>query len=147
MLENGHFCKLSAEEALYRPANTWYLPMMAVTNPNEPGEVRLVLGAVAKSQGQCLNDFLMKGPDYFNSIPEILIRWREKKIALTSDVEAMFSQVEVAIEDRPSLRFLWRETRREGEFDQYELPVVIFGGKSSPSVAIDELLQPLRLQV
>ena len=90
---------------------------------------------MAKSQGKCLNDFLMKGPDYFNSIPEILIRWREKKIALTSDAEAMFSQVEVAIDDRPSLRCLWGGTRRERKFDQYELPVVKFGGKSSPSVA------------
>ena len=61
----------------------------------------------------------------------LLIRWREKKIALTSDVEAMFSQVEVANDDR----FLWRGTRQEGEFDQYESPVVIFGRKSSSSVA------------
>ena len=67
--------------------------------------------------------------------PGILIRWREKKIALTSDVEGMFSQLEVAIDDRPSLRFLWRGTRREREFDQYELPVVKFGEKSSPLVA------------
>ena len=59
MLENGRFRKLSAEEALYRAAYTWNLPMLAVTNPNKPGEVRLVLDAAAKSQGKCLNDFLM----------------------------------------------------------------------------------------
>ena len=65
MLENGHFRKLSAEKALYRPANTWYLPILAVFNPNKPGKVRLVLDSASKSQGKCLNDFLMKGPDYF----------------------------------------------------------------------------------
>ena len=51
--------------------------------------------AAAKSGGKCLNDLLLSGPDFFNSIPGILLRWREKKIALTSDVVAMFSQVVV----------------------------------------------------
>ena len=39
MLENGHFRKLSAVEALYRPANTCFLPMLAVTNPTNLGKV------------------------------------------------------------------------------------------------------------
>ena len=137
MLVDGHFRKISDHGAGVKPPNTWpwYLPVLAVTNPNKPGKVRLVLDAAAKSHGKSLNDFLMKGPDLFNPIPDILIRFRERRIGLTSDVTAMFSQVLVKDEDRPSLQFLWRGRRRSGRFDEYELPVVIFGARSSPAVA------------
>ena len=77
----------------------------------------------------------MKGPDLFNSIPHFLIRFRERRIGRTSDVTAVFSQVLVKDEDRLSVGFLWRGRRRSGRFDEYESPVVIFGGRSSPAVA------------
>ena len=111
------------------------MPIIPVTNPNKPGKVRLVLDAAARSYGKSLNDFLMKGPDYLNSIPSILLRWQEYKVTVTTDITAMFSQVLVNELDRPSLRFLWRGRRRTGSFDVYESPVVIFGAKSSPSVS------------
>ena len=56
-------------------------------------------------------------------------------MALTSDVVAMFSQIIMDPRDRPSLRFLWRVDRRDGEFDVYESPVLIFGAACSPSIA------------
>ena len=135
MVKDGHVRKLTTEEAEFEPSNTWYLPLLAVQNANKPGKVRLVLDAAAKSHGKCLNDFLMRGPDYFNLIPGIILRWREKPVAITSDVVAMFSQVLVKPSDRASLRFLWRGRRRDGPFDVYESSTVIFGSKSSPSTA------------
>ena len=60
---------------------------------------------------------------------------REKAVAVTSDVVAMFSQVSMDVKDRLSLRFLWRGSRRTGEFDVYESTVLIFGATCSPSVA------------
>ena len=65
MLEDGHFRKLSAEKALYRPANTWYLPMLAVFNPNKPGKVRLVLDSAAKSQGKVSERLSNERPGLF----------------------------------------------------------------------------------
>ena len=106
------------------------MPIIPVTNPNKPGKVRLVLEAAARSYGKSLNDFLMKGPDYYNSIPSILLRWREYKVAVTTDITTMFSQVLVNELDCPSSRFLWRGRRRTGLFDVYESLVVIFGAKS-----------------
>lgn len=64
-----------------------------MSNLNKPGIVRLVLDAAAKRFGKSSNDYLMKGKDLLNAIPYILLRWREKKYALTLDVEVMFSQV------------------------------------------------------
>ena len=135
MISDGHVRKLTAEEASIEPPNTWYLPLLAVTNIHKPGKVRLVLDAAAKSHGKCLNDFLMRGPDYFNSIPGIILRWREKPVGMTSDVVAMFSQILIEPSDRASLRFLWRGRRRDGPYDVYESSSVIFGSKSSPSTA------------
>ena len=135
MIKEGHFRKLSKDGAAHEPPNTWYLPVLGVTSQKKPGKVRLVLDAAAKSGGKCLNDFLMQGPDNMNSLTGILLRWREKKIGLCADVRAMFSQILMAAEDKPSLRFLWRGDRREGHFDVYESPVLIFGAKSSPSIA------------
>ena len=135
MVSDGHVRKLTAEEAAVKPPNVWYLPLLAVGNSNKPGKVRLVLDAAAKSHGKCLNDFLMRGPDYCNSIPGIILRWRERPVGMTSDVVAMFSQVLVEASDRASLRFLWRGRRRDGPYDVYESSAVIFGSKSSPSTA------------
>ena len=135
MENNGHFRKLTAEEAEEEPPNTWYLPLLAVTNEKKPGKVRLVLDAAAKSKDVCLNDYLMQGPENMNSLPGVLLRWREWHFRLCSDVKAMFSQIKMSPQDTPSLRFLWRGDRREGPFDVYESPVLIFGAKSSPSIA------------
>ena len=73
MLQEGHFHKLPAEEAARTPGNTWYLPLLAVTNNKKPEKVRVVLDAAAKSGGRCLNDYLLRGPDYFNVIPDVLL--------------------------------------------------------------------------
>lgn len=135
MLADGHFRKLTPEEASEKHDNTWYLPLMAVSNPNKPNQVRLVLDAAAKSHGKSLNDFLMQGPHNTNDLNGVLCRWREQPVALTSDVVAMFSQIRIDSRDRRSLRFLWRGKRRSGDFDVYESPVLIFGAACSPSIA------------
>ena len=135
MIADGHFRKLSEDELKERHKNVWYLPLLAVQNAKKPNKVRLVLDAAAKSNGKSLNDFLLQGPDNMNSIPGILCRWREKRIAVTSDVIAMFSQIRVREKDRPSQRFLWRGSRRTGPFEEYESPVVMFGATCSPSIA------------
>ena len=135
MISDGHFRKLTAEEASHEPKNTWYLPLMAVTNPNKPNKVRLALDAAARSHGMSLNDSLMQGPQNMNSLIGVVCRWRENRVALTSDVVAMFSHIIMDPRDRPSLRFLWRDDHRDGEFDVYESPVLIFGAACSPSIA------------
>ena len=45
----------------------------------------------------------MAGPDLLQSLIEIIFRFREKQIALTADVEAMFLQVKVPPERKKTL--------------------------------------------
>src|SRR5699024_1834473 len=111
--------KLSREEATSLPENkVWYLPHFAVVNPNKK-KMRIVFDASAKSNGHCLNDYLLTGPDLYNSLIRILINFRIKNVAFVADIKEMFLQVRVRKEDRRAQRFLWRGYTRDKELDVY----------------------------
>ena len=74
----------------------------------------------------------MAGPDLLQLLIGIILRFREKQIALTADVEAMFFQVKVQPADCKVLQFLWRENITE-PISVYEYGRHIFGDKSSPT--------------
>ena len=84
----------------------WYVPHLPVLNPNKPNKVRQVCNVASKFGGISLDDNLMAGPDLLQSLIGIIFRFREKQIALTADVEAMFLQVKEPPADCKVLRFL-----------------------------------------
>ena len=110
----------------------WYVPHHPVLNPNKPDKVRRVCNAASKFGGASLNDTLMAGPDLLQLLIGIIFRFREKEIALTADVEAMFLQVKVPPADCKVLRFLWRENSTD-PISVYEYGRHMFGAKSSPA--------------
>ena len=114
----------------------WYLPHHPVFNPQKPGKIRVVFDCSAKCHGTSLNDQLLQGPDLTNSLVGVLSRFREERIALMSDIEAMFHQVRVRPSDCDALRFLWWP---DGNLDsvprEFQMRVHLFGGTSSPSCA------------
>ena len=112
----------------------WYVPHHPVENPNKPGKVRRVCNAASKFRGISLNDNLLTGPDLLQNLIGIFFRFREQKIAITADIEAMFLQVKVPPEDCKVLRFLWRDNPNE-PIKVYEFGRHIFGAKSLPTCA------------
>ncbi|XP_072930335.1 uncharacterized protein [Epargyreus clarus] len=118
-----------------RPGRIWYLPHFPVINPSKP-KPRIVLDAAARSHGICLNDTLLSGPDLLMSLPGVLMRFRQRQVAVTADIKDMFLRITMREEDRDALRFLWREDRREGPPTEYRMRSVIFGAASSPCTAI-----------
>ena len=97
-----------------------YLPHHAVVRQNaKTTKVRVVYDASSRDgrKGVSLNDCLHVGPALSPLLYDILIRFREKRIALCGDIEKAFLNIEVERQDRDCLRFLWvedvRETRRE----------------------------------
>ena len=108
-----------------------YVPHLPVLNPNKPDKERRVCNAASKFGGVSLNDKLIAGPDLLQLLISIIFRFREKLIASTADVEAMFLQVKVPPTDCKVLRFLWRENNTE-PISVYEYERHIFGPKSSP---------------
>ena len=112
-VRDGHARKLLPSELTTQHEREWYLPHHAVTSPNKPGKVRVVFDAAARSGGMSLNDCLLTGPDLTNSLVGILMRFRQRPVALTADIKAMFHQVRVRPADKPALRFLWRGSERQ----------------------------------
>ncbi|XP_073963660.1 uncharacterized protein [Choristoneura fumiferana] len=123
-----------ATEADARHPRAWVLPHFAVRNPNKPGKLRLVFDAASRSQGRCLNDFLLEGPDLLKSLPGILLRFREGRYAVTADIKEMFLRVKIRPEDRPAQLFLWREPG-ENQPKLMKMTSMIFGAASSPFLA------------
>lgn len=70
------------------------------------------------------------------SLIGVLLHFRQHPFAVSGDIKRMFHQVQLLSEDRPLLRFLWRNMRREEETDVYEFQVLPFGTVSSPCCAI-----------
>ena len=130
----GHASKVNEDEPSVQ-GRTWYLPHHAVQNPNKPGKVRVVFDAAAKCGGTSLNDNLVSGPNNLNSLTGVLMRFRQGRVPIASDVKQMFHQIAIRAEDRQSQRFLWRDMDLTREPETYQMNVVIFGAKSSPCTA------------
>lgn len=133
-----HLIKANYAERVDAPATsprTWYLPHFSVIHPQK-GKVRLVFDAAAKYGGKSLNDALLAGPDFLQSLFGVLIRFREGRIAVVADIKEMFLQIKIIDSDRDSLRFLWRGEDREGPPQEYRMTSLIFGAASSPCTAI-----------
>ncbi|GBP66895.1 hypothetical protein EVAR_60952_1 [Eumeta japonica] len=112
----------------------WYLPHFAVTHPQKK-KVRLVFDAAARTNGKCLNDALLTGPDLIRSLLGVLVRFRQGRVAVSADIKEMFLRVKIREEDRDSLRFLWRNNMHENP-QEYRMTSLIFGAASSPCTAI-----------
>ena len=94
-MEKGYIKRLTKEEPVVPVTRKWYLPHHPVINPKKPGKVRRVCDATAKFQGSSLNSHLLSGPDLLNNLVGIFMQFREEKVALSGDIEAMFNQVAV----------------------------------------------------
>ena len=114
-----------------------YLPHQAVVRKDvETTKVRVVYDASSK-EGKyvtSLNDCLHVGPSLTPLLFEILLRFRENNIAIISDIERAFLNLEVQKEDRECLRFLWVENvdNKNSSINVYRFNRVVFGVNCSP---------------
>ena len=78
----------------------------------------------------------MPGPDLTNSLIGVLLRFRQERIALVADIEAMYYQVRIPKMDQDLLRFLWwTDGDLNKPLEVYRMGVHIFGATSSPLCA------------
>ena len=55
--------------------------------------------------GLSLNDHLEKGPNYINSLPNVVSAWRRDEFTYAGDIRKMFNQVLVHPDDQVFDRF------------------------------------------
>ena len=135
VIEKGYAERVLSEELSLDNSRIWYIPHHGVYHPKKPGKIRVVFDASAEFKGESLNKHLLQGPDLTNSLTGMLCRFRKEPVAFICDIEGMFHQVNVNVNDgyRNLLRFLWLEEGDvEGPLVEYRMTVHLFGAVSSP---------------
>ena len=62
-------------------------------NQKKPEKVRIVFDCAAKYNGKSINYRVLQGPGLTNSLFGVLCRFRQEKVAIVADIEAMYHQV------------------------------------------------------
>ncbi|XP_062714812.1 uncharacterized protein LOC109426713 [Aedes albopictus] len=128
----GYAHKITQEELESTdPSRVWYLPLGVVRNPKKPEKVRLIWDAAAREHRLSFNDMLLKGPDMMTSLVAVLLRFRQRSIAICGDIREMFHQVRIIPEDKQSQRFLFR-CHPDDPPQIYVMDVATFGASCSP---------------
>ncbi len=134
-LDKGYAEPVPEDQKNRNDGKIWYIPHFGVSQPQKQ-KIRIVYDCAAEYGGKALNKELLQGPDLTNGLIGVLMRFRQEQVAIKSDIEAMFYQVQVRPDDRDLLRFYWWPG---GDLNQdlkeYRMAVHVFGAVSSPSIA------------
>ena len=95
-------------------------------------KLRPVFDASAKenSQSPSLNQCLEKGVNFIELIPSILLRFRQYRFGVISDIRKAFLQISLNISDRNFLKFLWYDSTDKLKVFRHKR--VVFGLTCSP---------------
>ena len=128
--------KLSKEEIEKYEGPVHYISHHAVIRPETKSTpVRIVFNSSATYQGSRLNDYWKKGPDLLNSLFGVVLRFREREVAVSGDISKMYHRVRIPLEDQHVHRYLWRHLETERDPDTYVKTVLTFGDKPAPAMA------------
>ncbi|XP_076291065.1 uncharacterized protein LOC143214212 [Lasioglossum baleicum] len=139
-LQLGHMRKLppssiDAPHAVYIPHHAVIRDSSATTH------LRVVFNASSlTSNGTSLNDHLLIGPKHQTDLPTIILRCRQYRYVLTSDITKMYRQILVDPQDVDYQRILWRSSPSE-PIGHYQLLTVTYGTAPAPFLALRVLQQ------
>ena len=134
-IQLGHARKLTEDEIAKMPAGrTWFLPHHPVINPRIPDKCRLVFDAAASFQGVSLNSKLLRGEVDLVNLVGVLLRFRERRVALCADIIKMFHQVRVREIDFYAFCFYWKTPDSAEPPAAYKMDVQVFGSVCSPAI-------------
>ena len=113
-----------------------YIPHHAVIRPEKKSTpVRIVFNSSSVFQGHKLNDDWMKGPDSLNNLFDVVLRFREKEVALVGDISKLYHRILIPVRGQHVRRFLWTNLETSREPDVYVKIVLTFGDKPAPAMA------------
>lgn len=116
--------------------NAHYIPHHPVKKDSATTPIRIVYDCSFHSSPDApsLNDCLLVGPPFLNSMCSILLRFRTFTYGLSTDIEKAFLHVGLNESDRDFTRFFWLSNPEdpESKFQIYRYKTVLFGSTSSP---------------
>ena len=128
--------KLSENEVKNYKGPVQYIPHHAVIRPEQKSTpVRIVFNSSSVVQGQKLNDYWMKGPDLLNNLFCVVLRFREKEVALVGDISKMYHCILIPERDQHVYRFLRSNFETSREPDVHMNAVLTFGDKLASAMA------------
>lgn len=117
---------------------TYHLPHHGVVT-SEKFRVVFDAGCIT-DEDISLNDAQLVGEKLQRDLPEIVMRFRRFKVAVSADVKQMFRQVEIDRKYWDLQRVFWRENEDE-PIKEYWLTTVTYGLASSPHSAVRTLIE------
>ena len=113
----------------------YYMPMHVVRKSSTTTKIRIVFDASAKtSTVTSLNEQFMIGPTVHSPLIDVLLRFRNFRIAMTTDVSRMYCAVLLPEEQRNLHRFIWRDDPTE-PLKEYRMTRLTFGVSASSFTA------------
>ena len=113
---------------------------------NKSTPVRIVFNSSASYKGHSLNDYWYKGPDLLNNLFGVILRFREKEVAVVGDISKMYHMIAIPLSDQHVHRFLWRNMQLDRKPDVYVKTVLTFGDRPSPSMATVAMRKTAEIQ-
>ncbi|UYV84514.1 hypothetical protein LAZ67_X002426 [Cordylochernes scorpioides] len=109
-------------------------PIYKVQSQTTP--IRPVYDASCKASKRnlSLKECLETGPNLIELLPEILIRFREKKIGAIADIRKAFQTIGIDEKERDYLRFLWWDEQDPFKIRTLRHTRVVFGLTCSPFI-------------
>ena len=128
--------KLTKDEIEEWKGPVHYVAHHAVIRPETKSTpVRIVFNSSASYNGHSLNEYWYKGPDLLNNLFGVVLRFREKEVAVVGDISKMYHRIAIPLPDQHVHRFLWRNMETDRETDVYVKTVLTFGDRPSPAMA------------
>ena len=138
LLEQDYVIQVSPDQIDHSKPE-WYSPLQAVLTQERTTKVRLVFDSSSKGHDSLsLNDYLEKGPNYINSLLDVLAAWRWNEVAFIGDIRKMFNQILVHPDDQVFHRFLWR-SKISNSPTVYQWLRLNFGDKPAPDIATNAI--------
>jgi hypothetical protein len=97
--------------------------------------VRIMFNSLSVYQGHKLNDYWKKGPDLLNNLFGVVLRFREKEVAISGDISKMYHRVLIPEQDQHVQRCVWRNFETNCEPGVCVKTVLTFGDKPAPAMA------------
>ena len=125
--------KLSKEEMENYKGPVHYISHHAVVRPEKKSTpVRIVFNSSSVYQGHKLNDYWKKGPDLLNNLFGVVLRFREKEVAISGDISKMYHRVLIPERDQHVHRYVWRNFETSRDPDVYVKTVCLLSETSLP---------------
>lgn len=128
----GHMSEASQPSS----SHSYFLPHHGVFRESSTTtKLRVVFDASAvTTSGKSFNDIQGIGPRVQDDLISILLRFRQHKYVISSDIEKFFRQIEVDESQRPLQQILWRSDPSL-PLKTYTLNTVTYGTASAPFIS------------